>query len=70
MRAGQHAYDIDSEADKPVANHFRLTGGTKDDLRATPVFRVKSSNPWVRLHLERLFKNKYNLVEDGINVVL
>ena len=69
-RAGQHAYDIDSEADKPVANHFRLTGGTKDDLRVTPVIRVKSNNPWVRLHLERQFINKHNLVEDGINVVL
>ena len=69
-RAGQHAYDIDAEADKPVANHFRLTGGTKDDLRVTPVIRVKSNNPWVRLHLERQFINKYNLVEDGINVVL
>ena len=53
-----------------MANHFRLTGGTKDDLRVTPVFRVKSNNPWVRLHLERQFINKYNLVEDGINVVL
>ena len=39
----------------------------KYDLRVTP---VKTNNPWVRLHLERLFINKYNLVEDGINNVL
>jgi len=46
--AGQHAHDINSEADKPVANHFRLTGGNKDDMRVTPVIRVKSNNPWVK----------------------
>ena len=69
-RAGQHAYDIDTGADKPVPNYFSLTGSTKDDLRVTPVMRVKTNNPWVRLHLERLFINKHNLVEDGINTVL
>ena len=69
-RAGQHAYDIDTRADKPVSNYFSLTGSTKDDLRVTPVMRVKTNNPWVRLHLERLFINKHNLVEDGINTVL
>ena len=61
---------LDALTHSAVANHFRLTGGTKDDLRVTPVIRVKSNNPWVRLHLERQFINKYNLVEDGINVVL
>jgi len=40
------------------------------DLRMAPVMRVKTNNPWVRLHLERLFINKHNLVEDGINNVL
>ena len=69
-RAGQHAYDIDTGADKPVPNHFRLTGSSKEDLKVTPVMRVKTNNPWVRLHLERLFINKHNLVEDGINNVL
>ena len=34
-RAGQHGYDIDTVADKPVPNYFRLTGSTKDDLRVT-----------------------------------
>ena len=69
-RAKQHAYDIDSDLDKPVPNHFRLTGSSKHDLRVTPVMRVKNNNPWVRLHLERLFINKHNLIEDGINTVL
>ena len=69
-RTGQHGYDIESEADKPVPNHFRATGGGRDDLRMAPVMRVKTNNPWVRLHLERLFINKHNLVEDGINNVL
>ena len=49
--------EADGEQDKFV----------KYDLRVTP---VKTNNPWVRLHLERLFINKYNLVEDGINNVL
>jgi len=62
--------DIESQADKPVPNHFRATGGEREDLRMAPVMRVKTNNPWVRLHLERLFINKHNLVEDGINNVL
>ena len=53
-----------------MPNYFRLTGSTKDDLRVTPVIRVRTNNPWVRLHLERLFINKHNMVEDGINNVL
>ena len=57
-RAGQHGYDIDTGADKPVPNQIRLTGSTKYDLRVTPVMRVKTNNPWVWLHLERLFINK------------
>ena len=69
-RTGQHGYDIESQADKPVPNHFRATGGEREDLRMAPVMRVKTNNPWVRLHLERLFINKHNLVEDGINNVL
>jgi len=55
---------------QPVPNHFRATGGEREDLRMAPVMRVKTNNPWVRLHLERLFINKHNLVEDGINNVL
>ena len=69
-RTKQHAYDIDSDLDKPVPNYFRLTGSTKHDLRVTPVMRVKNNNPWVRLHLERMFINRHNLIEDGINTVL
>ena len=69
-RTMQHGGDIDSEADKPVPNHFRLTGSTRSDLKVTPFMRVKNNNPWVRLHLERQFINKYNLIEDGINTVL
>merc|ERR1719397_1398549 len=51
-RTNQHGGDIDSEADKPVPNHFKLTGSTRSDLRVTPFMRVKNNNPWVRLHLE------------------
>ena len=69
-RTGQHGGDIASEADKPVPNYFRLTGSTRVDLKVTPFMRVKNNNPWVRLHLERLFINKHNLIEDGINTVL
>ena len=69
-RTMQHGGDIDSEADKPVSNHFRLTGSTRGDLKVTPFMRVKNNNPWVRLHLERLFINKHNLIDDGINAVL
>ena len=69
-RTMQRGGNIDSEADKPVPNHFRLTGSTRSDLKVTPFMRVKNNNPWVRLHLERQFINKYNLIEDGINTVL
>ena len=69
-RTMQHGGDIDSEADKPVSNHFKITGSSRRDLKVTPFMRVKNNNPWVRLHLERLFINKHNLIEDGINTVL
>ena len=69
-RTMQHGGDIDSEADKPVSNHFKLTGSSRRDLKVTPFMRVKNNNPWVRLHLERLFINKHNLIDDGINAVL
>ena len=69
-RTMQHGGDIDSEADKPVSNHFKITGSSRRDLKVTPFMRVKNNNPWVRLHLERLFINQHNLIEDGINTVL
>ena len=69
-RTLQHAGDIDNGADKPVPNHFQSTGSTRADLRVTPFLRVKSNNPYVRLHLERLFINTHHLIEDGINVNL
>ena len=69
-RTLQHAGDIDNGADKPVPNHFQITGSTRADLRVTPFLRVKSNNPYVRLHLERLFINTHHLIEDGINVNL
>ena len=56
-RAKQHAYDIECGADKPVARHFLETSSGKEHLRVTPVMVVKSKNPWVRLHYERLFIN-------------
>ena len=31
-RTMQHGGDIDSEADKPVSNHFKLTGSSRRDL--------------------------------------
>ena len=66
-RAKQHAYDIDSNLDKAVPRHFEATGSGKENLRVIPVMKVRSNNPWVRLHLERMFINKYNLVDQGIN---
>lgn len=66
-RAKQHAYDIDSKLDKAVPRHFEATGSGKENLRVIPVMKVRSNNPWVRLHVERMFINKYNLVDQGIN---
>ena len=46
------------------------SGSSRRDLKVTPFMRVKNNNPWVRLQLERLFINKPNLIEAGINTVL
>ena len=67
VRTTQHAYDIDSGLEKPVPLHFAATNSGKEHLRVTPVIRVRSRNPWVRLHLERNFINQHNLVDQGIN---
>ena len=49
---------------------LRRTGSSRRDLKVTSFMRVKNNNPWVRLHLKRLFINKHNLIEDGINTVV
>ena len=70
MRAKQHAYDIDSGLEKAVTLHFEATNSGKENLRVTPIMRVRSRNPWVQLYLERDFINKYNLVDQEINQCL
>ena len=57
-------------ADKAVAQHFRDTGSTVDDLVWRPFKRLVSSSPAVRLHFEHEFINKHNMVEGGINRIL
>ena len=56
--------------DKAIPAHFKNTGSTKTNLVVTPIKVIKSKNPWVRLHYERDFISKHNLVEEGINKML
>ena len=69
-RSTQHAYDIEAGLDKAVPRHFEATNSGKENLRVTPVIKVKSNDPWTRLFLERRFINKYDLVQSGINECL
>ena len=69
-RLGQHRRDIMGGADKAVAQHFRDTGSTVDDLVWRPFKRLVSTSPAVRLHYEHEFINKHNMVEGGINRTL
>ena len=63
-------YDIEAGLDKAVPRHFEATNSGKENLRVTPVIKVKSNDPWTRLFLERRFINKYDLVQSGINECL
>ena len=69
-RSTQHAYDIEAGLDKAVPRHFEATSSGKENLRVTPVIKVKSNDPWTRLFLERRFINKHDLVQSGINECL
>ena len=70
-RTLQHANDIEHERlDKAIPAHFKNTGSTKVNLIMTPIKVIKSNNPWIRLHYEREFISKHNLVEEGINRML
>ena len=63
-------YDIDVGLDKTVPRHFEATNSGKENLVVTPIMKVRSRNPWVRLHLERNLINRYNLIEEGLNECL
>ena len=44
------------------------TRSTVEDLVFVPIKIVKKRNLWARLEIERRFLNKYNLVDDGLNI--
>ena len=71
QRTLQHANDIQyTKLDKAIPAHFKNTGSTKVNLVVAPIKVIKSKNPCVRLHNEREFISKHNLVEGGINRML
>ena len=71
QRALGHGRDIENQKeDKAVAKHFKDTKSTRNDLIFTPVKKLKSDNPWVRLHFEREMLNRHNLIDEGININL
>ena len=70
-RAQQHANDIQNQRhDKLVPNHFKETKSLKENLVMIPIKVIRSQNPWVRLHYEREFISKHDLIDSGVNRVL
>ena len=70
-RVGQHSNSIeDQEESKVVGKHFKDTQSTKEDLVFTPFMKLKSNNPWVRLHYERQFINQHGGIDKFINLNL
>ena len=70
-RALDHARDIENvKEEKAVPKYFKKTKRTRDNLIFTPVKKLNSNNPLVRLHFEREFINFHNLIDEGINVNL
>ena len=53
-----------------VGKHFKDTHSTKEDLVFTPFMKLKSNNPWVRLHYERQFINQHGGIDTFINLNL
>ena len=66
----QHRRDIMAGADKAVAQHFRETNSSVDDLVFRPFLRLVNSSPAIRQHYENMFINQHNLVDEGINRIL
>ena len=67
-RTLQHANDIENKrVEKAVPNHFNETRSKKENMVMTPFKVISSRNPWVRLHYEREFISKHDLIDEGIN---
>ena len=70
-RVGQHANSIDDQDEsKVVGKHFKDTHSTREDLVFTPFKKLKSNNPWVRLHYERQFINQHGGIDKFLNLNL
>ena len=70
-RSTQHVNSIeDQDESKVVGKHFKDTHSTREDLVFTPFMKLKSSNPWVRLHYERQFINQHGGIDKFLNLNL
>ena len=69
-RLNGHRSDIRNGALKAVAEHFRATGSTVDDLVFVPFKRIFATSPAIRLHFEHQFLNRHDMIDGGINRIL
>ena len=70
-RGKQHLDSIeDQDESKVVGKHFKETHSTRNDFVFTPFMKLKSDNPWVRLHYERQFMNQHGGIDKFLNVNL
>ena len=51
----------------PVGLHFRSDQHSHSDMIMTPIERIFSKNPQIRLARERELINKFGLIEHGLN---
>ena len=67
-RLSGHIRDISNQAKKAVPKHFQETRSSVKDIIFTPIMKIKSADPYVRLHYERKFISEHNMIQCGINI--
>ena len=60
----------EQDENKVVGKHFRETHSKREDLVFAPIMKLKSENPWVRLHYERRFMNQHGGIDKFLNINL
>lgn len=69
-RLSGHRSDITTRSDKAVAEHFRATGSTVEDLIFIPFKRIFATSHAVRMHFEHQFLDRHDMIDGTINRIL
>ena len=68
---GTITFPCHQEMKVPVGRHFRDTPGhSVADFMFIPVEQIRTSDPFVRKTRERMYINKFQMIQKGLNINL